>query len=160
MTFAPAGSPIAADVEQLPVQATGSLLEAYEANATQQTTADTGGRNNRSVAQPAILALAVKRGGEAHPVKVSPKTSNATGAKSGPFWMVQVAAFAQKEDAEALATDLRTLGYDAFTQLGEVDAKIWHRVRVGKIPNRKDAVELQKTLKANNKFEQAFLVTQ
>ncbi len=74
--------------------------------------------------------------------------------------MVQVAAFTEKKDAEALATNLRALGYDAFTQLGEVDAKIWHRVRVGKIPNRKDAVELQKTLKANNKFEQSFLAVQ
>jgi hypothetical protein len=30
-------------------------------------------------------------------------------------------------------------------------------VRVGKTSNQKDAVELQKALKANNKFEQAFI---
>ncbi len=72
--------------------------------------------------------------------------------------MVQVAAFARQKDAEALATDLRTQGYDAFTELGEVKAKIWHRVRVGKIPNRRDAIELQKTLKTNPKFEEAFLI--
>jgi cell division septation protein DedD len=71
--------------------------------------------------------------------------------------MVQVAAFAQKKDAEALATNLRALGYDAFTQQAEVDARLWHRVRVGKISNQKDALELQKTLKTNNKFEQAFI---
>lgn len=106
-----------------------------------------------------MLALAVKARGESRPAKAPAKTV-AVGSKPGPVWMVQVAAFAQKKDAEALATDLRALGYDAFTQPAEVDAKIWHRVRVGKIPNRKDAVELQKTLKANNKFEQAFLAVQ
>ena len=77
--------------------------------------------------------------------------------KPGPVWMVQVAAFAQRKDAEALATNLRTLGYDAFTQQAEVNAKLWHRVRVGKTPNSKDAVELKKTLQTNNKFEQAFI---
>ena len=158
MSFGPNGSPIAADVEELPFQPASPLRQAYEGTPTQQNTTDTAQRNAQAAMPPPMLALAVKAGPE-RPAKVLSKSS-LPGSKPGPVWTVQVAAFTQKRDAEALATDLRTLGYDAFTQPGEVAAKIWHRVRVGKIPNRKDAVELQKTLKANNKFEQAFLVNQ
>lgn len=157
--FGPKGSPIAADVEELPFQPAGPRRQAYEGNPIQQNTTETVGRNDAAAMEPPLLALAVKARGESRPAKAPAKTV-AVGSKPGPVWMVQVAAFAQKKDAEALATDLRALGYDAFTQPAEVDAKIWHRVRVGKIPNRKDAVELQKTLKANNKFEQAFLAVQ
>jgi Flp pilus assembly secretin CpaC len=159
--FGPNGSPIAADTEALPLpstESTGSLLATYEAVAPQPKAVNTReGRKGQPVVKPAVLARAVTGKGESHPAEIPDKTG---GSQPRPVWMVQVAAFTEKKDAEALATNLRALGYEAFTQLGEVDAKIWHRVRVGKIPNRKDAVELQKTLKANNKFEQAFLVNQ
>ncbi|HEX9143585.1 MAG TPA: type II secretion system secretin GspD, partial [Candidatus Binatia bacterium] len=151
----PQGSPIAADADKLPFRPMGTLREAYEANPRQQEPSDAAAQNDRTRAQPAMLALAVKVGREP-PAKVLPNSSLA-GSKPGPVWMVQVAAFAQKKDAEALATNLRALGYDAFTQEAEVEAKLWHRVRVGKTLNQKDAFELRKALKANNKFEQAFV---
>jgi general secretion pathway protein D len=154
--FGPSGSPISVDADDLPFKSKGPLPQASEANPSQQNIANTAGGNDQPVMQPAMLALAVKNGSESHSVKLSPKT-NPAGSKPGPVWMVQVAAFAQKKDAEALATNLRALGYDAFTQQAEVDARLWHRVRVGKISNQKDALELQKTLKTNNKFEQAFI---
>jgi general secretion pathway protein D len=73
------------------------------------------------------------------------------------LWMVQVAAFDKRRDAEALAANLRALGYDAFVQLADVSAKMWHRVRVAKLGKRQDAVDIQKSLKTI-KFEQAFLI--
>jgi cell division septation protein DedD len=158
MSFEPHGSPIAADEEELPFQPAGPLRQAYDANPTQQNISDAAAQSDRTVAQPPLLALAVKAGVE-HPAKVS-VNSALPGSKAVPVWIVQVAAFAQKKDAEALATELRALGYDAFTQEAEVDAKLWHRVRVGKASNQKDALELQKKLKANNKFEQAFIIRQ
>jgi cell division septation protein DedD len=157
--FGPAGSPIAADVEELPFQTTGPLREAYEANRIRRNMTDTAQRDDQAAMQPPILALAVKAGAESHPPKI-PVKSSLPGSKPGPVWMVQVAAFAHKKDAEVLATNLRALGYDAFTQEAEVDAKLWHRVRVGKTSNQKDALELRKTLTANNKFEQAFVTRQ
>jgi general secretion pathway protein D len=158
MSFGPNASPIAADEGELPFQPAGALRQAYEANATQENTSNPFAQNESPVTQLPLLALAVKAGGE-HPDKVSVNGA-LPGSKPMPVWTVQVAAFAQKKDAEALATDLRALGYDAFTQEAEVDAKLWHRVRVGKRSNQKDALELQKTLKANNKFEQAFIIRQ
>ena len=151
----PQGSPIAADADRLPFRPAGPLREAYEANPLQQDPVNAAAQNDRTLAQPAMLALAVKVGGEPA-AKISGKTRLAE-SKPRPVWMVQVAAFAQKKDAETLATNLRALGYDAFTQEAEVATKLWHRVRVGKTSNQKDAVELQKALKANNKFEQAFI---
>lgn len=160
--FGPKGSAIAAGAQALPLpvkQPAGSLLEAYVTNAAPapEARSGTGERNKRQATSPGAAALALNKGESPHAAKGSPGNN---GSKPGPVWMVQVAAFAQKKDAEALATRLRTLGYDAFTVEAEVDAKTWHRVRVGKVPHRKDAAELQKALKTNHKFEQAFLVNQ
>jgi cell division septation protein DedD len=153
--FGPAGSPIAVDAERLPFEPAGPLQQVHEAPG-QRNTSDPGAQNDRTVTQPPLLALAVKAGGDSQPPKI-PVRSSLPGPKPGPVWMVQVAAFAEKKDAEALAADLRALGYDAFTQEAQVNAKLWHRVRVGKTSKPKDAFELQKALKANNKFEDAFI---
>jgi cell division septation protein DedD len=157
MSFGPNASPIAADKEELPFQPAGTL-QAYGANPSQGNASNASAQNDQTVTQPPLLALAVKAGGE-HPAKVS-VNSALPASKAAPVWVVQVAAFAYKKDAEALATDLRALGYDAFTQEAEVNARLWHRVRVGKKSNQKDALALQKTLKANNKFEDAFIIRQ
>jgi general secretion pathway protein D len=94
------------------------------------------------------------------PVKAAAKpaaTADKPAADAAKLWMVQVAAFDKKRDAEALAENLRTLGYDAFVQLADVHAKMWHRVRVAKLGRRLDALDMQKSLKAQ-RFEQAFLI--
>jgi cell division protein FtsN len=157
--FGPNGSPIAADADNLPFPPAGPLHQVYQANPIEQqdTLASAATPNNNTAAEPPILALAVKAGQE-HSAKAPVKTVLPTPkSKSARVWMVQVASFAQQKDAEALAMSLRALGYDAFTQEAEVDAKLWHRVRVGKTSNQKDAQELQKALKTNNKFQQAFI---
>jgi cell division septation protein DedD len=154
--FGPSGSPIAVDAQGLPFQPDSPLRQAYDTNATRQNPVMSHAPSSDSAAiQPPILALAVKAGKD-NPVK--PPVKNALPQpKPAPVWMVQVAAFAQRKDAEALATNLRFLGYDAFTQEAEVNAKLWHRVRVGKTLNSREALELKKALQANNKFEQAFI---
>ena len=144
--FGPNGSPIAADAEDLPFQPRSPQREAYEANASRQNSV-------ASSAAPAPIVALVK----AEPTGKIPVKGTLPKPQTGPLWSVQVASFAQRKDAEALAASLRALGYDAFTQEAEVAARQWHRVRVGKTSNQKDAFELQKTLRANNKFEQAFV---
>jgi cell division septation protein DedD len=145
--FGPNGSPIAADAEDLPFQPPSPQRETLNPNAGQQNSI----ANN--AAQPPMVALV-----KAEPPAKMHVKSSLPKPQAGPVvWTVQVASFAQRKDAEALAASLRALGYDAFTQEAEVAARQWHRVRVGKASNQKDAFELQKTLRANNKFEQAFV---
>jgi cell division septation protein DedD len=154
--FGPNGSPIAADADELPFPPTNPLHQVYEANSPQQdSVANAAPQNDRTAMQPPMLALAIRAGKE--PAAKVPVKSGLPGPKPAPVWMVQVAAFAQRKDAEALAANLRTLGYDAFTQEAEVNTKLWHRVRVGKSSNSKDALELKKALQTNNHFEQAFI---
>jgi general secretion pathway protein D len=126
-----------------------------------------GGRSEmpRPVAKPPVeknpaYALTAFSAVEPRPGKAAVKPRAATDKAAGDaakLWMVQVAAFDKKRDAEALAENLRTLGYDAFVQLADVHAKMWHRVRVAKLGGRQDALDMQKSLKAQ-RFEQAFLI--
>jgi cell division septation protein DedD len=74
------------------------------------------------------------------------------------IWTVQVAAMARREDAEALAGMLRDKGYDAYVVTADVNAKTWHRVRVGQSPAIGDASQLQRTLKSSERFEAAYVV--
>lgn len=154
--FGPKGSPIAVDSEGLPFQPDSPLRQAYDTNGIRQDPLVNPAPSNEGAAvQLPIVALAINAAKE-NPAK--PPVRNALPQpKPGPGWMVQVAAFAQRKDAETLATNLRSLGYDAFTQEAEVNAKHWHRVRVGKSLNSKEALELKKTLQTNNKFDQAFI---
>jgi cell division septation protein DedD len=101
-------------------------------------------------------ALSAFSAAEQRQAKAPPKPATPVD-NAAKLWMVQVAAFDKRRDAEALAADLRSQGYDAFVQLADVHAKTWHRVRVAKLGRRQEATEMQKSLKAQ-RFEQAFLI--
>jgi Flp pilus assembly secretin CpaC len=75
-------------------------------------------------------------------------------------WAIQVASMDRKQDAEALASTLRTKGYDAYVVTGDVSGKVWHRVRVGPLATYAGAAELQKTLKVSEKFESSYVINQ
>jgi len=80
-------------------------------------------------------------------------------AKAARVWVVQVAAFPQTKEADILAKTLRGKGYDAHVFAAEVSGKTWHRVQVGELGSRQDALDLQKSLKAREKLEQAFIAS-
>jgi general secretion pathway protein D len=73
------------------------------------------------------------------------------------IWMVQVAPMPQEEDADQMADRLRQKGYDARVIRAEVDNRLRYRVRVGQLTTRNDAVELNNTLKANEKFADSYI---
>ena len=74
-----------------------------------------------------------------------------------PLWTVQVASLVQSRDAEGIARKLKDKSYDAYVVAAEVKSKIWHRVRVGHGVDLTEAVELRKTLKSKENFDQAFI---
>jgi Flp pilus assembly secretin CpaC len=78
-------------------------------------------------------------------------------SRRGSLWTVQVASLNQTRDAEGIADRLKVKGYDAYVIAAEVKSKIWHRVRVGQGVDHAEAVELRKTLRFKESFDQAFI---
>ena len=73
------------------------------------------------------------------------------------IWMVQVASLPQEKDADQMAARLRQKGYDARVIRAEIDNRLRYRVRVGQLTTRNEAVELNNTLKANEKFADSYI---
>jgi len=72
-------------------------------------------------------------------------------------WAVQLAALAEKKDAESIVNTLRKNGYDAYVMTIQAGEKTWHRVRVGQMADVKVANELKKTLASTTAFKQAYV---
>jgi DedD protein len=72
-------------------------------------------------------------------------------------WAVQLAALAEKKDAESIVNTLRKNGYDAYVMTIQAGAKTWHRVRVGQMADVKVANELKKSLASTTGFKQAYV---
>ena len=76
---------------------------------------------------------------------------------SAQVWVVQIASFVTDKEAESLANKLKIKGYDAYVASAEVAGRTWYRVEVGRLANRNEARELQKTLQANEKIGQSII---
>jgi general secretion pathway protein D len=61
-------------------------------------------------------------------------------------WAVQVAALADRRDADALAAGMRKKGYEAYVMTVQTESKTWHRVRVGQFPDVAAAKQLRQSL--------------
>jgi general secretion pathway protein D len=72
-------------------------------------------------------------------------------------WAVQLAALAEKKDAESIVNTLQKNGYEAYVMTIQTGAKTWHRVRVGQMADVKVANELKKTLASTTAFKQAYV---
>ena len=79
-------------------------------------------------------------------------------SKPSSQYAVQVAALAEKKNAEELAQLLRKNGYDAFVMTIQADSKTWHRVRVGQLADYKAANEIKKTLAGGSQFKDAYVI--
>lgn len=63
-------------------------------------------------------------------------------------WAVQVVALRDFREARAAANDLRTLGFEAYTEFAMLDAQQWVRVRVGCFASREAADAMAEALRA------------
>ncbi len=78
-------------------------------------------------------------------------------ARSAREWAVQVAALATAKDAQTTAEFLRRYGYDPYVMIFENQGKTWHRVRVGKFPEIRPAIQLKNSLIDFAQFRQAYV---
>lgn len=61
-------------------------------------------------------------------------------------WAVQVASFAEQENAYKFRARLREQGFEAFISTTNADAEVRHRVAVGPLLNESDALALRAEL--------------
>ena len=79
---------------------------------------------------------------EAAASKPAPATPTAPAA-SGVGFAVQLGAFGQANDANALRDKVRAAGFSAFVEQVRTEKGTLHRVRVGPVANRADAEQLK-----------------
>jgi Flp pilus assembly secretin CpaC len=74
-------------------------------------------------------------------------------------WVVQVGAYAQAKEAELVAKRLRDKGHIVHVITADVVGKTWHKIQVGELASRKEALDLQKNLQSSERLEQVFVTT-
>lgn len=104
----------------------------------------------------ALSFAGVDPGGVPAP-KQAPLASVGAGLPSPRRWAVQVAALANKKDAEAMALGLRDKGFDAYVMTAQNQRKTWHRVRVGRFPTIGSAERLKLSLVSFSEFKRAYV---
>jgi cell division septation protein DedD len=73
-------------------------------------------------------------------------------------WTVQALATPDQSDALYWRDQLQAKGYDAFIVEVDIKGHRWHRVRVGALPNFREAEMLEKALQSQEGFLDAFVV--
>jgi len=74
-------------------------------------------------------------------------------------WVVQVGAYAQAKEADLVAKRLRDKGHIVHVITADVVGKTWHKIQVGELASRKEAIDLQKSLQSSERFEQVFVTS-
>ena len=98
----------------------------------------------KPLAEPAVA--------DERPAPPEPAMSRSFAEPPGNGHVVQVMAFPNRPDAEALARRLGSKGYPTFVT-SDGPARTRYRVRVGKYPNKRDAEAIALRLKQEERFE-------
>jgi len=101
--------------------------------------------------KPAEKPSAVKTA----PVAKAPAPKTETKPAGKGLYHVQLGAFKNSANADALAKQLQGKGYDAFVQKGTKDKEAIHRVLIGKYENVKEASKMAKDISAKEKIKTA-----
>ncbi|MDY0362821.1 MAG: SPOR domain-containing protein [Desulforegulaceae bacterium] len=81
------------------------------------------------------------------PVLRVEKSESVTQNKNKDFFTVQIAAMKNKDDADYLAKKIINQGFPAYSASGlSEDNVFWHRVRVGRFEDKKEAENMKKRL--------------
>jgi len=114
---------------------------------------DSGDSNSPTPAH--LLSVARQASGPATAAPAAPEPQKER--KPGRQWAVQVAAFADRKDAEAMASELRQNGQAVFVMTAQAEGKTWHRVRVGEFSDLGSAKRLRESLSNQAQFKHAYV---
>ena len=89
----------------------------------------------------------------------SPSITTAPGSvEAGKKWSVQISAAPARQVADALAEQLKSVGYDGYVVQAEVKGQTYYRVRVGHFAAQEEAESLRQSLARQERYPDAFLV--
>jgi len=92
------------------------------------------------------------------PVAVTrPLSERQNERKQNRQWAVQVAALANRKDADAMAVGLQKHGYQAYVMTVQTESKTWHRVRIGQFSDIVSAKQLRESLASALQFKGAYI---
>jgi DedD protein len=96
------------------------------------------------------------------PEKVRPKTSVAkakTPAKKAlKPWVINVASFSSKNEAEALLKGIKGSGYTAYRTEFKKNGKTWHRIRVGFFSTQSEAKKTARAIESRHNVNASWIV--
>ncbi len=75
-------------------------------------------------------------------------------------WTVQVNATTDHDEARTLAARLRSRGFDAYVVQAPLRGQTWYRVRVGRLPTRDQAKDLEERLRRSEGMDAAYITPQ
>lgn len=75
-------------------------------------------------------------------------------------WTVQVNATTDQDEARALAGRLKSKGFDAYVVQAPLRGQTWYRVRIGRLPTRDQAKELEERLRRSEGMDAAYITPQ
>lgn len=103
-----------------------------------------------------LLSLGQHQAAAPVPV-VRPSSARQNEPKQSRQWAVQLAALADRKDADAMVVGLRKNGYEAYVITVQNESKTWHRVRVGQFPDVASAKQLKQSLVNASQFKGAYI---
>lgn len=99
--------------------------------------------------EPPVSETARVKGAQKQQVSSVKGTVSARKPGSGPHYTLQIAAYQEKEMAEADIKKMKQQGYAAFVVASELPGMgTWYRVRLGSFSSKASAEKLQKELRA------------
>ena len=96
------------------------------------------------------------------PPRVPDKAQKAVATAKGTsgLWFILVGSFPERHSAASAARKLGQKGHDVYVLETEVNGKKQHRVEVGRLASREEAVSLQQVLKQKENFSRTIVAKQ
>jgi cell division septation protein DedD len=122
-------------------------VPASEADSAKAALPSGAGQSQPAIGQPASKPTVKETAVKAPVEKTVTEAMKAPAGGSGPYY-VQVAAFTDKAQAQALADKYKKQGYPAVVEPRPTSTKTWYRVRLGGYASRDKAADILDKLNA------------
>ncbi len=110
-----------------------------------------GAQKSPEVAHPPVSPSAPATAGVPAVPPTVPTPGHEPESPGKPAYSVQIGAFRNEKNAEALVQQFKEKGYDAFVQTIPRDKEMLHRVLIGRFGNRKEAGKLAAKISSKEK---------
>jgi len=144
----------------LPVVVSEATAKKAESEITPTAASSLGRTDDKAVkVKPASVRAQSKKATAPRVPDEAQKAVAATKGTTGP-WFIQVGSFPERHSAQSAAKSLAQKGYDVYVLEAVVNGKKHHRVQVGRMASREEAVSLQQVLKQKENLSRTIVAKQ